>query len=99
MESLIIASICYLSNRKQVTVLNNQSSQFALLTTGVPKGSTLGPLLFLDYIKYIVKSSSVLKFIIFADDTNINLSGTETASLNQIINLELKLVTKWLYVN
>lgn len=99
MESLIIASICYLSNRKQVTVLNNQSSQFALLTTGVPQGSTLGPLLFLVYINYIVKSSSVLKFIIFADDTNINLSGTETASLNQIINLELKLVTKWLYVN
>ena len=99
MESLIIALICYLSNRKQVTVLNNQSSQFALLTTGVPKGSTLGPLLFLVYINYIVKSSSVLKLTIIADDTNITLSGTDTASLNQIINLELKLVTKWLYVN
>ena len=33
---------CYLNNRKQLTVFNNHSSQFAPLATGVPQGLTLG---------------------------------------------------------
>ena len=50
------------------------------------------------YINDIVKGSSVLKLTLFADDTNITFSGTDTGSLIQIVNLGFKFVTKWLYV-
>ena len=39
----------YLTNRTQFTVLHNITSQPNVLNTGVPQGSTLGPLLFLIY--------------------------------------------------
>ena len=40
----------YLSNRKQMTKINTSLSEWADITTGVPRGSILGPLLFNIYI-------------------------------------------------
>ena len=61
----------YLSNRKQYVVFDDINSQVLDMKTGVPQGSILGPLLFLNYINDIVKSSNLFKFILFADDTTI----------------------------
>ena len=40
----------FLSDRTQVTVINNVNSETSFIRCGVPQGSFLGPLLFLLYI-------------------------------------------------
>ena len=62
---------------------------------GIPQGSSLGPLLFLLYINDLPNCSSELTFRIFADDTNIFVSGKNLTFLNQLMNLELRKVKEW----
>ena len=60
----------FLTNRTQSVVINNISSGSSNVTSGIPQGSVLGPLLFLLYIDDITKNiESVIK--IFADDTKV----------------------------
>ena len=89
----------YLSNRYQCTFINNKISEYALISTGVPQGSTLGPLLFLLYINDITNSSNKLQFTIFADDTNLTYSALDKNSLIRTINSELNYVSNWLLIN
>ena len=85
----------YLYNRKQYVVFNNYSSSFKDITCGVPQGSILGPLLFILYINDIVLCSKLLKFILFADDTNLFFSSKSIKDLQNIINTELDKLSNW----
>ena len=89
----------YLLNRQQfVTIENSQSSRLTL-KCGVPQGSILGPLLFLIYVNDIIKSSSILSFILFADDTNVLFSHRNLAHVIDTFNCELKKISSWFKCN
>ena len=64
----------YLQNRKQYVVINNAKSETLDITTGVPQGSILGPLLFIIYINDLPNASKIFHSIMYADDTNLSAS-------------------------
>ena len=65
----------YLKDREQYVEYNGVSSKREKITCGVPQGSILGPLLFLIYINDLATVSEKIFSLIFADDSNIFISG------------------------
>ena len=88
----------YLENRTQYVEFNNCSSKNTYLSTGVPQGSILGPLLYIIYVNDIQNASKYFNAILYADDTSlINSPGL---SLNSsIINRELDNIYNWFSTN
>ncbi len=66
----------FLSDRKQAVVVDGHLSFLALIISGVPQGTVLGPILFLIFINDI--EHCITKSIIrcFADDTRVSKSVT-----------------------
>jgi retron-type reverse transcriptase len=89
----------YLMNRKQIVKYNQIRSKEMSITSGVPQGSILGPLLFLLYINDIQNCSKIVSFILFADDTTISYSNKCLKTLNEIMQEEINKVTDWLNIN
>ena len=89
----------YLSDRQQYVIFNNVASDKIPVTCGIPQGSILGPLLFLIYIDDIQTCSQTLKFILFADDTNIFLSASNINDLFLTLNKELVHLNNWFRYN
>ena len=89
----------YLSDRKQIVKYNITKSDTMTMTSGVPQGSILGPLLFLLYINDIQNCSNLTSIILFADDTSISHSHKCLKTLNKTIQSELNKISNWLIVN
>ena len=89
----------YLLNRKQITKFNNVKSDSKNIMFGVPQGSVLGPLIFLLYINDIVNSAFEGETVIFADDTNIFVTGNNEEETYCLDNKVLKCVSIYMKVN
>ena len=61
----------FLSDRTQTVVLDGESSDIAPVTSGVPQGTVLGPVLFLVYINDLPDYLNSSKLRLFADDSII----------------------------
>ena len=89
----------YLSDRKQFVKICDSSSNALGVSCGVPQGSVLGPRLFILYINDICNVSKILKFVLFADDTNILYSDANINNLNNVVNSELDKLNTWFIIN
>lgn len=89
----------YLYNRKQFTSVNNAVSMLKNVTCGVPQGSVLGPLLFLIYVNDIAQAAPGVQVKLFADDTNLFLSGIDISELICRSNNCLESLNRWCIAN
>lgn len=78
----------YILNKKQYTIFNGKSYDVLDIKCGVPKGSILGPLLFILYVNDM-HNVSAPSLVLFADGTNIYFSGDNPRSLEETICNEL----------
>ena len=83
----------FLSGRTQTVVLENEKSGTVPVTSGVPQGWVLGPILFLMYINDLPDNTRS-KIRLFADDTAIYLAVSNLQDA-QILQQDLDHLHEW----
>lgn len=89
----------YVSNRKQVTKINQTISDINNITCEVPQGSVLGSTLFLIYINDLCYHLKHLTPILYADDTNLFIQSHNLNSKITSINEDLSTLYRWCIMN
>ena len=69
-DSMITWLSSFLNNRKQSVKINGSTSSWTNVTSGVPQGSILGPLMFLLFDNDIPQIT-LSNIMLFADDTKL----------------------------
>ena len=83
----------FLMGRQQQVVVNGRSSEWKDVTSGIPQGSVMGPLLFLMYINDLPETISSEVYL-FADDTKIFNIIVDDESINTLQN-DLRKLEEW----
>ena len=89
----------YLHNRKQYVTVNGAISSTDNIDCGVPQGSVLGPLLFLIYIDDIQYCLCDTSLHLFADDTNLFVSGKTVHETVVKANACIEALQLWFLAN
>ena len=82
----------YLSDRKQVVSIGKETSDYCPITSGVPQGSFLGPLLFVLFTNDLSKILTQCQILMYADDTVMYFSATDSQVIADTLTNELVLV-------
>jgi hypothetical protein len=88
-ENVVTWCKSYLENRRQKTKFKKYMSDEHKVTSGVPQGSILGPILFICFTNDMASVFTDCKVLSYADDTQLIVSGT---SKKQVITKLEKLI-------
>ena len=87
----------YLTDRSQQVITDKGESSWINLINGVPQGSILGPLLFTILVSDISSNIRFCKYHLYADDTQLYITGklTEINKLIQNLNEDLNRIANF----
>ena len=88
----------YLTNRTFLVNLGNVSSQPAYVSSGVPQGSILGPLLFLIYINDMSQAAKCNLFL-YADDIYLVCQHKDINEIEKQLNKDFESICDWFVDN
>ena len=92
-EDLIELVKSFLTDRRQRVRVNGSCSDFQQVTSGIPQGSVLGPILFVIYINDLPDKLESDCYM-FADDTKIFRQIASTSD-NDILQSDVKKLENW----
>ena len=87
----------YLCNRRQSVSVNNFVSPTQLISSGIPQGSILGPLLFIIYTADIFNQINHSHLQSYADDTQLlyDFNPSDAAIANTLLNDDLDSICRY----
>ena len=97
-EKLVAFKKCYLTDRHQCVVVDCEISRWLPVSSGVPQGSALGPILFIVYINDLLSALTSFVPYLLANDTKCCKPIT---SFNDVLSLQTDLnnLSKWCHKN
>lgn len=84
----------FLTNRKQIVVVNGHKSTSAKVESGVPQGTVLGPALFIIYMNNVTEYLRNIIIQLFADDSKITTAIANLSDRTKLLNA-LKALLDW----
>ena len=89
----------YLSNRTQVVEFQGVTSTPEAIFVGVPQGSILGPLLFIQHITDSPEVVSECSILMYTDDTVLYCSSSKASVIQDKLIADLSKIEHWLSFN
>ena len=87
----------YLIGRTQCVKIGTTNSSMLPISSGVPQGSILAPVLFQVFINDLLHTSLNSNVHAYADDTTYYISGTNSQSLETLIASDIGQIERWCY--
>ena len=85
----------YLSERRQQTKFKKYISCEETVTSGVPQGSIMGPILFISFINDLPESFNNCKIVSYADDTQILVSAKRSKQIKKMLETLINNAQLW----
>jgi len=85
----------YLTNREQLVKFKNIQSDKETVTSGVPQGSILGPVLFIIFTNNLAAHLHNYHISSYADDTQILISASSPKEMKEKIEEVMKIAQEW----